>query len=124
MPELVTIPLSFIELVLEYQHQDLTLWIERAHIIQTVLNALSPWNPNIDDLEPLSSGKLSEQGFNFKLPLKRVSFFFGPAYCRFSRDAVDWQTVEETITILDAAFSAFTNFGRIKIGRASCRERV
>jgi hypothetical protein len=110
MPELVTIPVSFIELVLDYQRQDLKLWVERAHIIQTVFDALEPWSPSIDDLEPISTGKLSEQGFALKIPLKRVSFFFGPASCRFTRDAVDWHMLEETVTIMDTAFSAFIRF--------------
>jgi len=118
MPELVTIPLSFIEFTLDYERQDLTLWVERAHIIQTIFDALKPWNPSIDDLEPISTGKLSEQGFILKIPLKRVSFFFGPASCRFTRDGVDWNMLEETIAILDAAFSAFIRFsGMVIVGQ-------
>jgi hypothetical protein len=115
MPELVTIPVSFIELVLDYQRQDLKLWVERAHIIQTIFDALQPWNPHIDDLEPISTGKLSEQGFTLKLPLKRVSFFFGPASCRFTRDAADWDMVQESITMIDTAISAFIHFSGMVI---------
>jgi hypothetical protein len=110
MAELVTIPVSFIELMLEYERRDLRLWVERAHIIQTILDALKPWSPNIDDVEPLSAGKLSEQGFTLKIPAKRVSFFFGPASCRFTREAVDWDRLEETIAMLDSAVSAFIRF--------------
>jgi hypothetical protein len=44
---------------------------------------------------------------SFKLPLKQISFFFGPAFCRFTRDNVDWGEAEESIAILDAALSAF-----------------
>jgi hypothetical protein len=110
MPELVTIPLSFFELVLPFQRPDLKVWVERAAIFQTIFEALKPWDPNIDDLEPISTGKPSEQGFTLKLPLKRIAFFFGPASCRFTRDAVDWHMQEETIAVLDAALSAFIRF--------------
>jgi hypothetical protein len=57
-------------------------------------------------VDVITTGKISEQGMVIKLPLKRVSFFIGPASCRFTREAVEWQTAGETIAILDAAVSA------------------
>jgi len=89
MAELVRIPNSFVELVIAYSRPDIRAFNDRAIMVQSVFDALSAWSPKLDDIEPLSTGKLSEQGFNFKLPLKQVSFFFGPASCRFTRDNAD-----------------------------------
>jgi hypothetical protein len=115
MAELVTIPISYFELAVDFR-PNFKLWIDRGSIVQVVFEALSPWNPNVDDVEAISTGKISEQGFTLKLPLKRVSFFFGPVSCRFTRDAVNWESAEETITILDAAFSAFFGFSGMVMG--------
>jgi hypothetical protein len=116
MAELVTIPISFFEVTIDYERPNLKLWGDRASIVQAIFDALKPWNPGVDDIEPLTTGKISEQGFTFKIPLKRVSFFFGPASCRFARDAVDWPSAEETIAILDTALSAFIRFSGIVLG--------
>jgi hypothetical protein len=116
MPELVTIPISFFEVTFEYQHPNLTLWGGRASIAQAIFDALQPWNPNIDDVESPSTGKLSQQGLLFKLPLKTASFFFGPASCRFSRDSVDWTMAEETMAIIEAATSAFVSLSGAVMG--------
>jgi hypothetical protein len=107
MPELVTIPISFIEVTFEYERPNLEIWGNRAPITQVLFNALQPWNPNIDDIEPLNNGKLSEQGLIIRLPLKRAAFFFGPTHCRLSRDSVDWTLAAETIEMFRAATSAF-----------------
>ncbi len=77
MPELVTIPLSFFELEAEYEKPLFSLMADRTALVQGIFEALQPWKPKIDDIEIRTAGKLSEQGFNFKIPLKRVSFFSG-----------------------------------------------
>jgi hypothetical protein len=94
-------------LVVNYERPNIKAFDDRAGILQTVFEALSPWSPKLDDVEPLTSGKLSEHGLMFKLPLKQSSLFFGPVFCRFSRDNVDWGEAEETIKIFDAALGAF-----------------
>jgi len=116
MAELVTIPISYFELEIDYERPDVRLWIDRASIVQGIFDALKPWNPSVDDIELRATGKPSEQGVAFKLPLKRVSFFFGAASCKFTRDAVDWESADETLTILDTAFSALAKLGRIVMG--------
>jgi hypothetical protein len=116
MAELVRIPNSFVELVIAYSRPDIRAFNDRAIMVQSVFDALSAWSPKLDDIEPLSTGKLSEQGFNFKLPLKQVSFFFGPASCRFTRDNADWGMAEETLAILDAGLSAFVEVSHISFG--------
>ncbi|MBZ5727923.1 MAG: hypothetical protein LAP87_23380 [Acidobacteriia bacterium] len=68
-------------------------------------------------MDAITTGKASEQGFTIKLPLKRVTFFFGPASCKFTRESVDWQTSEETIAILDAGISALVRSSDVVMGR-------
>jgi hypothetical protein len=116
VPQVVTIPISFIELVVAYSRPDIRPFSDRAGMVQSIFDALSPWSPRLDDIEPLTTGKLSEQGFNFKLPLKQISFFFGPASCRFTRDNVDWSMAEETLAILNAGLSAFVEVSHVSFG--------
>jgi hypothetical protein len=119
MAELVTIPISIFEVALEYQRPEFKLWIDRAMIVQGIFEALKPWKPRIDDVDAITTGKASEQGFTIKLPLKRVSFFFGPASCRFTREGMDWQSADETIAIFDAAVSALIRSTGIAMGSKS-----
>jgi hypothetical protein len=116
MAESVTIPVSVLELTLEYESPDFRLWLDRASIVQAVFDALSPWEPRFDDVDAVTTGKPTEQGFAIKLPLKRISFFFGAALCKFTRENVNWEMAEETITVLDAGVSALTRSSRAVIG--------
>jgi hypothetical protein len=116
VPKAVAIPISFIELVVAYSRPDIMAFNDRAGMVQSIFDALLPWNPKLDDVELLTTGKLSEQGFNFKLPLKQVSFFFGPVSCRFTRDNADWNIAEETLAILNAGLSAFADVSHISFG--------
>jgi hypothetical protein len=119
MAELVTIPISVLEVAIDFQRPEFKLWMDRASIVQGIFDALKPWNPRIDGVDAVTTGKASEQGFTIKLPLKRVSFFFGPASCKFTRENVDWQSAEESISILDTAVSALIRFSGIAIGTKS-----
>ena len=115
MPELVTIPISYFELVVEYERPEWKLWADRGSVIEAIFDSLKAWNPNIDDVEFLNSGKASEQGINLKLPLKRVSLFFSPVSYRFTQQNPDWQSSVETIAILDHALSSLIRLSGIKI---------
>jgi hypothetical protein len=117
MAELVTIPISFFELVVDYERPDLKLLGDRAQLLQAVFEALQPWDPSVDDIDSITTGKFSLQGVNFKIPLKRVSLFFGAGSCKFTRDAVDWHSADETMRIFDTSLSAFTRFTGIAMGR-------
>jgi hypothetical protein len=116
MPEPVTIPISFFEVVVEYEQPAIRLLADRATIVQGILDAWKPWTPNIDDVELRTVGKPSEQGVLLKLPLQRASFFIGAAFCRFSRDDSDWETADETIAIFDAAVLALMKFSGVVAG--------
>jgi hypothetical protein len=115
MLELVTIPISFFEVTFDYVHPDLRLLGDRATIVQGIFEALKPWSPTIDDIEVRTAGKVSEQGVSFKLPVKRITFVFGPSHCTFSRDGVDWISAEETIGILDTFVSSFTLLSGVEL---------
>jgi hypothetical protein len=119
MPELVTIPISYFEVAVGYERPEFRLWMDRASIVQGIFDALEPWEPRIDDVDAITTGKASEQGVTIKLPLKRVSFFFGPASCKFTRENVDWQSAEETIAIFDAAVSALIRSSGVAMGPKS-----
>jgi hypothetical protein len=106
MPEIVTTPISYFEVEMEYAEPDLKMWLDRVNVVQAVWAALKPWNVAVDDVEIIQTGKPSEQGIKFKIPQKLSSFFFGPAYCRFTRDSTDWGVAEETIGIIDTVTTA------------------
>ncbi|HYW43419.1 MAG TPA: hypothetical protein VE959_11225 [Bryobacteraceae bacterium] len=119
MAELVTIPISIFEFTVDYERPEFKPWMDRASVVQGIFDSLKPWEPRIDDVDVITAGKASEQGFTIKLPLKRVSFFFGPASCKFTRENVDWQLVDETIAIFDAAVSALIRSSGVAMGPKS-----
>lgn len=105
MPELITIPISFFEYAADFERPVFALWMDRSKVVEAMFDALKPWKPNIDNVEVITTGKHSEQGISFKLPDKRVVFFFGPMGCKFTKEAADWASAEEIINILDTARS-------------------
>ena len=115
MAEPVTVEISFFELVADYDRPRFHLGVDRTLVIQAIFDALKPWDPHIDDVTVLDSGKTSEQGISIKLPRKRVSLLFGYASCRLTRDHQTWALVDETITILDAALSALMRLTSVTI---------
>ncbi len=119
MAEFVTIPISIFEVAVDYERPQFKIWMDRASVVQGIFDALKPWEPRVDDVEAITTGKASEQGVAIKLPLKRVSLFFGPASCKFTRESVDWQTADETFAILDAAVSALIRTSGVAMGPKS-----
>ena len=106
MAELVTIPISFLEAVIHYERPIIRIWNDRFSLVQGLFDAMSPWKPNIDDLELVSTGKTSDQGFTLKLPLIKSAFFIGPAWCKFTRDDADWGLAEETVAVVETGLAA------------------
>ncbi|MGB7169901.1 MAG: hypothetical protein WBD32_12915, partial [Acidobacteriaceae bacterium] len=109
MPEKVTIPISYFQYDADYVRPLVSIWMDRANLVQAIFDALLPWQLEIDNVEPITTGKASEQGIKIKLPQKRVTLFFGPAACRFSRDNADWATAGEVIEILRTFLTTLTN---------------
>jgi hypothetical protein len=114
MTEIVTTPMSYFEALIEYERPNVSLWLDRAGVVQALFDVFAQWNVQVDDVEILNIGKPSDQGIKFRLPEKQVSFFFSPAACRFTRDNTSWETAQETIEILDAAVSTLAEKGGIR----------
>lgn len=114
MPEPISIPVSYFEATFNYKEPNVMLWLDRATVVQALFIALKPWQIAIDNVEIITTGKPSEQGLRFKLPQKQIAFFFSPTMCKFSKDNADWESAEETITIMDVAFSSLAKSGKIE----------
>lgn len=117
MAELITIPISIFEITIEYETPSVRLLVDRTPVIQALFEAFKPWNLEIDDIEIIDQGKNSDKGLKYKLPSKKASFFFGAAYCRFTKDDANWRMAEETIQILDAGLSTLLKVAEVKVGK-------
>lgn len=116
MPEFVEIPIAYFELVIEYERPYIKNLLDRSRIVESLFDALRPWDVGVDDIEVISEGKPSEQGIKFKIPRKQISFFFGSASCKLTKDGAGWDTAEETIQILDLAVSTLERASNIVLG--------
>ncbi len=114
MAEIVTTPISYFEALIEFERPNIRLWLDRADVVQALFDVFAQWNVQLDDVEILNTGKNSEQGTKFRLPEKRVTFFFSPAACKLTRDSSSWETAQETIEILDAGVTTLAKTGKIK----------
>lgn len=117
MPEKVTIPISFFEYAGQYSRPAITALMDRARIVEAVFEALTPWKIEIDNIEPITTGKPSEQGINFRIPAKKIQFFFGADSCKFSKDDANWETANEVAEILTAASQALTNASGVLLSK-------
>lgn len=117
MPEHITIPIAIFELTVNYLKPDVKLWADRAEIVQGIFDALSPWNPNFDDIEVINVGKPSEQGVRFKLASENVSLFFGPTACKCTKDTATWKDADETILILETALNVMAGISHVVFAR-------
>jgi hypothetical protein len=116
MPEQMTIPISFFEYGADFKVPIMRLWMDRADIVQALFQALEPWNVLLDNVESVTTGKPSEQGVNIKLPLQRATFFFGPAGCKFTKEAADWASAEEIIKLVYTARGALLSASGAVVG--------
>ena len=119
MAEQITIPISTFEVGIVYTRPVLNLWLDRAAIVQKMFDTFQPWNVNIDDVEGITTGKPSEQGVKFRLPLQKITFFFGPAACKFTKEAATWADAEEMLRILTAALDVLVHQGGVELGKRS-----
>jgi hypothetical protein len=106
MPEKVTIPIAVLEYEAVYLHPLLAALMNRATIVEAVYDALVPWNIDVDGIEVLTTGKPTEQGINFRLPDKKLTFFFGASACKLTWNSANWEDAEEIVRILSAALTA------------------
>jgi hypothetical protein len=116
MPELVTIPISLVEIIIEYQRPNMKLLVDRAKVVDQLFEVFSAWNVKVDDVEVISEGKPSDQGTKFKIPTKRTSFMFGAGSCKLNKDDANWETAPETIRILDSGWRVLSELGNVMPG--------
>lgn len=119
MSEQITIPISTFDVSIAYVRPVLNLWLDRAIVVQKMFDIFEEWELNADDVEPITGGKPSEQGVKFKLPKQKVSFFFGPASCKFTKEAATWDGADEMLRILGAALEVLVTIGGVKLGKRS-----
>jgi hypothetical protein len=117
MPAAITIPISVFELSIVYKEPAIGLLGDRTVVVQALFKALSAWGPSVDDMEVITTGKQSEQGIRLRLPAQKVSFFFGPVGCKFTKDAALWAEVDEILPILDAALTALAQTSGVTFGK-------
>jgi hypothetical protein len=106
MRELVTIPISFFEVAINYEEPDIQLLGNRVPLVEAIFAIFSAHGAVLDDIEVLTTGKLSEQGVTFKIPAKNIILFVSATLCRFSRTSVSWDMAKETIGILADSIAA------------------
>ena len=116
MPELVTIPIAILEVVIEYHSPSMKLMMDCANVVDQLFKSFGRWDIKIDDVEVIAEGKPSEQGVRFKLPLKRTSFFVGAGGCKLVRDDASWDTAEETLAILESGWRVLVQTSGVEAG--------
>jgi hypothetical protein len=119
MAEQITIPISTFEVTIAYKRPVLNLWLDRAALVQKMFDFFEPSNLSVDDVEAVTTGKPSEQGVKFSLPLQKITFFFGPAACKFTKDAATWANADETLSVLTAALGVLIQEGGVELGTSS-----
>lgn len=119
MAEPITIPISVFEISIAYGRPVLNLWLDRAVIVQKLFDVFQEWDLNVDDVEAITAGKPSEQGVKFQLSSQRITFFFGPAGCKFTKEAATWANAEEALRMLTAALDVLVQDGGVELGKRS-----
>jgi hypothetical protein len=120
MAELVTIPISTFEITVDYEIPSIHLWADRVQaipVVEALFGAFAPWGITLDDMELVEQGKNSEKGLRYRLPRKKASFFFGPAFCKFIQDAADWRMAEESMAIVQAGVSTIIAIAKVNKGK-------
>lgn len=118
MAEQITIPISTFEIAISYAQPLLGLWLNRAEVVQKLFDAFQPWKLGVDDIEAVKTGRPSEQGVKFTIPLQKITFFFGPAGCKFKKDAANWPEADEILHILEVVLKVLVEAG-VELGKKS-----
>lgn len=106
MPAEITIPISVFELTVKYEKPNIRLLADRAGAIEELFAAFAPWNPQLDDMEVLTTGKPTEQGVKIRIATQNASFFFGAVHCKFVKDPAVWAEADHILAILTVALEA------------------
>jgi hypothetical protein len=96
----ITIPISTFELSIIYQKPEIRLMGDRVGLVQALFDALAPWNPDLDEMEVITTGKPSEHGIKIRVGSQKASFFFSATGCKFVKEAANWSDAEEILRLL------------------------
>jgi hypothetical protein len=114
--EQITIPVAIAEITMDYAHPHLQLFGDlRVKVVSELFDRYKPWNVEVDDIEPITQGRLSEQGVKVKIQKLRASFFFGPSQCRLTWDDASWPSAGEAIQILTIGTNVLTEIAGLEI---------
>lgn len=117
MPAAITIPISTFELAIAYDRPEIKLMADRIVPVQALFTALGPWAPELDDMEIITAGKLSEQGVKIRISSQKASFFFGTTGCKFTKDAANWAEADEILRLLTTALGALNKTSGVTFGK-------
>lgn len=116
MPEKVAIPFSIFDYSSDFVRPVISIWLNRAGLVQDMFDALAKWGLNsVDNVEGITTGKPSDQGIKIRIPERHLSLFFGPVGCKLSRDAMDWGMVQETAEILQTFLATLQNWQGVQL---------
>lgn len=106
MPAAMTIPISTFELSVTYEKPAIRLMaVDRVTVLEALFAAFEPWSPDVNDIELITTGKLSEQGVKILIPSQKASFFFSAAGCKFVKDSANWAESDETLHLIETALN-------------------
>jgi hypothetical protein len=117
MPDAITIPISTFELSIAYEKPEIKLMTDRVVPVQALFTALGPWAPELDDMEIITAGKLSEQGVKIRISSQKASFFFGTTGCKFTKDAANWADADEILRLITTALGALNETSGVTFGK-------
>ena len=69
----ITIPISTFDLVISYAKPQIRLMADRVAPVQALLDALGEWHPDLDDMEIIATGKITEQGIRIRFAAQKAS---------------------------------------------------
>jgi hypothetical protein len=115
MPEKVTIPVSIFDYSSDFVRPVISIWMDRAGLVQNMFDALVKWGLDINNVEGITTGKPSDQGIKIRIPEKNLALFFGPTGCKFTRDSVDWSQAQETSEILQSFLSTLLSWKNVEL---------
>lgn len=117
MAERIIIPISTLDIIVDYETPSVRLWADRfraVEVIEALFDALKPWGVNLDDIEGVDQGKNSEKGVRYRLPRKKASFFFSGAFCRFTQDDANWVQAQESLAILNTGVATLMKLASLR----------
>ncbi len=115
MAESVTVPISILDVTIEFVRPNLRLAMTRTDIVEELFDRFCHWDITVDDLEVISEGKPSEQGVKFKIPKRKTTFFFSPSQAHLTWDDANWNTAGETIEILNIGLDVLAKHGKVEV---------